>query len=72
MDEKPKIDLDQYRSTKIKGRYALKFVLYILIFVALWFWYQQIEHKKKLRKPAPIEKVKNPKEVDLDKIVIEP
>ncbi len=72
MEDKPKIDIGQYRSPKIKGRYVLKFGLYIFIFVALWFWYKKQEQARKDTKNLPSQIKKNPQEIDLDKLVLEP
>lgn len=54
MDEKPKINLRRFQSEKIKAKYVIKFGLYVLVFVSLFFWYkkQKEDQQQKMKKES--------------------
>jgi len=64
MEEKPKINIKQYQTTRIKYSYLIKFALYIVVLLGLLFWFNHQQSKKE-QKPVP-------KELNFKKIKIEP
>jgi hypothetical protein len=50
MDEKPIINFKRFQPKKISANYWVKLVVYGLILVALWFWYQSQIEKRILTK----------------------
>ena len=50
MSEKPKIDIRRFEPEKIPAKYWIKFVLYALILMGLYFWYRYKTEKNELAK----------------------
>lgn len=70
MEEKPIVNFQRFRAPKMNRRYLVKFALYVVILVSLWFWYKH-------QKPSPSKKVNSetevsPKNIELKDLKIEP
>lgn len=72
MEEKPRIDLQRYRSPKMKRKYAFKFGLYVLVFLLLWLWYKKQQNDQLEREKINETRLKNQKEIQINDTQIEP
>ena len=68
MDDKPPIDIRRFQLKRIKGKYIIKFGLYIIILVSLWFWYQNRTKTPKVNQNKQIE---NTNEIEIKNVIIE-
>jgi uncharacterized membrane protein (DUF373 family) len=65
MEENPKIDIQQYQTSKIKYWYLIKFAIYIVVLLGLLFWYNHQQSK-------PSKQIVEPNELQFEDVQIEP
>lgn len=70
MEEKPKVNFQRFRAPKMNRRYLVKFALYVVILVSLWFWYKH--QKSEPPKKGNSESEVSPKNIELKDLKIEP
>ena len=71
MDDKPPIDISRFQLKKIKGKYIIKFGLYIIILLSLWFWYQNRTNSQKPDQVKSKVKTENTNDTEIENVTIE-
>ncbi len=72
MDEKPQLNLKRFQSNKIKGSYLVKFILYLVVLVCLWFWYNSRIEGQNETKSGSQTLPKDTTNIQFEQIEIEP